>query len=362
MTIINLRLFILYIVSIGASLPLLSNAVFAQYATVKFSSLDINNGLSQNNVKCILKDHEGYMWFGTDDGLNRYNGYNFTVYRHNSKDNSSLPANNISALFEDRAENLWVGTGSGGLSVYNRGTDAFTTYHSKKNDESTLSSDEINSVVQDREGNIWVGTYAGLNLFNKKTKTFKRFFYTKNREDADNGHVFAIAEDNGGILWLGTGAGLIEFNYRTGYTRLYRHTALNSIGNNTVNTLLKNEDGNLYIGTAGGGFDIFDIKRQRFTHFTHQPGQAASLANNMVFSLCAAGSKKIWVGTEEGLDLFDEATATFTHYTDEGKDGQNENNSINYLFNRDGILWVGIYEAGLQFYDKNLTSFPHFFR
>lgn len=355
-----LRLPVVYAAASFSILLFFNTSLSAQYKTVKFSTLNIYDGLSQNNVRCILKDRMGYMWFSTDDGLNRYDGYNFTVYRHIPNDSHSLPANNITTLFEDREGNLWVGTGNG-LCVYNRAAGNFNTFRAVRNNANTLSNDEINAVFQDSENNIWVGTYSGLNLFNKHTKTFRHFFYSRNRDDLDTGHIFSIAEGGRGSLWLGTGGGLMEFNYHTGYTRLYYHTASNSIGNNKVNTILKNDNGNLYIGTAGGGVDFFDVKARHFTNYIHRAGQAGSLINNVVFSLCSAGKRKAWVGTEEGLEMFDEATSTFTHYSDEGKNSD-ENNSVNCILNSDGILWVGFYEGGLKLYDGNLVSFPHLFR
>jgi ligand-binding sensor domain-containing protein len=111
---------------------LLNNEVSAQNKAVKFTSLTIENGLSQSDVKCIIKDHLGFMWFSTDDGLNRYDGYNFTIYRHNPKDPHSLPANNITRILEDKEGNIWVGSGTG-ISEYNQNTNSFITLVSKRN-------------------------------------------------------------------------------------------------------------------------------------------------------------------------------------------------------------------------------------
>jgi signal transduction histidine kinase/ligand-binding sensor domain-containing protein/DNA-binding response OmpR family regulator len=357
----KLRSFLLSFTVLWSVLMMFNNAVNAQYKVVRFGSLTLNSGLSQSDVKCILKDRIGFMWFSTDDGLNKYDGYNYTVYRHNPKDKHSLPSNNITIVFEDRAGNIWVGSNYG-LSLYNRDKDSFTTFSSNKNDDNTLSSDDINSIYQDSRNNIWVGTYSGLNLLDVKTKTFKRFFYSKKQDDIDSHHINSITEDNGGNLWLGTGGGLTQFNYSTGLIKNYLHGKTNSLSNNLVNTLLKNTEGNLYIGTAAGGLDLFNVKTQSFTHFAHQSNNVGSLINNNVFALAADGEKKIWVGTEDGLDLFDEAKATFTHYINDDKFNTSQNNSIGYILNSDGILWLGTYESGVRFYDSNLSSFDHFYK
>ncbi len=302
------------------------------------------------------------MWFSTDDGLNRYDGYNFIIYRHDPKNNRSLPTNDVTTLFEDKTGNLWVGTSGGGLSLYDQNSQSFTNFTSIKNDDKTLSSGDINSIFQDSKDNIWIGTYSGLNLLNQKTKTFKRFFYTKNRDDIASHHIFAITEGHDGTLWLGTGGGLVAFNYGTGYTKDYQHSSANSLSNDKIHCLFKNEDGNLFIGTEGNGLDFFDIKKQSFTHFAHQPNNSNSLINDNVFALSAAGHKKVWVGTEDGLDLFDENNATFIHYKNEDKSNNDENNSIDYILDSGGILWLGTYESGVRIFDRNLSSFAHFYK
>ncbi|HZY40233.1 MAG TPA: two-component regulator propeller domain-containing protein, partial [Mucilaginibacter sp.] len=336
------------------------NTAMGQEKSVKFSSLNTNDGLSQSDVKSILKDHEGYLWCSTDDGLNRYDGYHFTVYRHQAKNEHSLPTNNVTALFEDKKGRLWVGTSGGGLCLYDRDADSFTTFSSKINDDKTLSSADINTIFQDNKNNIWVGTYSGLNLLDQNTGTFHRYLYTKNRNDIATHHIYAIEQDGEGNLWLGTGGGLVQFNYKTGYAKTYRHDSANSLSSDQINTLFKDESGNLYIGTASTGLDFFDVSKQSFRHFEHGAKDPNSLVNNNVFALATAGKGKIWVGTEDGLDLFDEQKSVFTKYTNQDKSNTDENNSIGCILDNDGILWLGTYEAGIRYYDRNLSSFSYF--
>lgn len=360
MTNTRLRSSLLSINAVLCVFLLFSHTAYSQERNVRFSSLSTNEGLSQNDVKSILKDHEGYLWFATDDGLNRYDGYHFTIYRHEPKNKQSLPTNNVTTLFEDKTGRLWVGTSGGGLCLYNRNSDSFTTFIARGKDEQTLSSGDINTIFQDHQGNIWIGTYSGLNLLDQKTGLFHRFLYTKNRDDIATHHIYSIREDGMGNLWLATGGGLVQFNHHTGYINVYQHGGANSLSNNQINTLFKDEDGNLYIGTAGGGLDFFDLKKQTFKHFEHQPNNSNSLVNNNVFALAAASKKQIWIGTEDGLDLFDEEKSVFTKFTNEGKNENDENNSIGCILDNEGILWLGTYEAGVRFYDRNLSSFAHF--
>ena len=331
-----------------------------QEKSVKFSSLSTNDGLSQSDVKCILKDREGYLWFSTDDGLNRFDGYNFTVYRHQANNPHSLPTNNVTALFDDKAGGLWIGTSGGGVCLYDRDADSFTTFSSKKNDDNSLSSGDINTIFQDEQHNIWVGTYSGLNLLNTSTGSFRRFFYTKNRDDIATHHIYSIQEDDSGNLWLGTGGGLVQFNYRTGYTKTYQHGGPNSLSSNLINALFKDEAGNLYIGTAVSGLDLFDIQKQSFRHFEHQPTNPGSLVNNDVFALAAAGENIYGWAPKMALIFLTKKHQALRSTLTKEKSDIDENNSIGYILDDNGILWLGTYEAGVRFYDRNLSSFAHF--
>ncbi|MEP6614817.1 MAG: two-component regulator propeller domain-containing protein, partial [Mucilaginibacter sp.] len=353
------KLFTLRLLLLSCGLLALTVNISAQNKVVKFSSLTIENGLSQSDVKSIIKDHLGYMWFSTDDGLNRYDGYNFTIYRHKAGDPHSLPANDITHLFEDRQGHLWIGSGSG-LSEYNPESNSFNTLRANKDDEASLSSPDVNYIFEDSKNNIWVATYSGLNLLDLKTKKFKRFFYTKNQDDIESHHINSLVEDNDGNLWLGTSGGLIQFNYNTGFTKTYLHGGKNSLSSNQINTVFKNNDGNLYIGTLGSGLDFFNIKTKTFTNFSRQAGNINSLVNNNVFALANSTEKKIWIATEGGLDLFDEVKGTFKKYISDDNATTGENNSIGCIYKSGGILWLGTYESGVRFYDTNLSMFDYY--
>lgn len=348
----SLLLFLLLPVSV---MLLLANRSSAQNKVVKFSSLTIEDGLSQSDVKSIIKDRLGFIWFSTDDGLSRYDGYNFTAYKHNVKDPHSIPANDVTDLFEDKQGNLWIGSG-GGLSLYNYNANNFTNFKANKDDESTLSDPDVSSIFQDSKNRIWVCSYSGLNLFDVKTKKVKRFLYTKNRDDISAHHITSMTEDNDGILWLGSEGGLVQFNPATGAVTTYVHTGKNSLSNNLVNAVFKNSEGNLYIGTRGGGLDLFDIKTKTFTNFSHNVNNTSSLVNNNVLAIVPGKFKKLWIATENGLDLFDESKHTFTQYANQDK-SLAENNSINCIYNDAGILWLGTYNSGVVYYDTNLSMF-----
>ena len=299
------------------------------------------------------------MWFATDDGLNRYDGYTFNTYRHKTNDKRSLKVNSINVLFEDKAGNLLVGTGGGGLSIYNKDTDTFTNYGANKNDPTTLSNDDVNCIYQDKQNNIWIGTYSGLNIYNPVTHKFRRFFYEKNKDYFADRHIYSISETKDGKFWLGTDGGLVLFDYKTNKHIKYVHNEgdIKSIAGNSIRYILPKNDGNLWIATADKGLDLFNPQSNTFKHYNHQAGDIKTICNNSLYSLKDAGNNKLWVSTEEGLELFDGLTQRFEHKYNKFND---KVSSVNCVLDIDKTLWVGTFESGIIKYDNNVPSFQQF--
>jgi signal transduction histidine kinase/ligand-binding sensor domain-containing protein/CheY-like chemotaxis protein len=329
-----------------------------QYTDISY--LRVSDGLSQSNIKSILKDNQGYLWFATDDGLNRYDSHAFKIYRHVPGNPHSLLVNNIEMLFKDTKGNIYVGTGGGGLSLYDAKQDSFTNFTLVKDDATTLSNNDVTSIYEDKKNNLWIGTYSGLNLFNPKTGKFKRYLYQKDKEYIAEHHIRSISDDGNGNLFLGTDGGLIWFNCSNGQSILYRHQNEDnsSLTSDHVNTLLRRRDGNIWVGTFDAGLDLFNPKTKKFTHFKHHPGDSSSLINNNVLSLAYVSPQKLLIGTEKGLDQIDENTDIITSYKTDNPGVEPSVGSI--LFDQ-GILWLGVYNVGIVKYDSNISSFAHYF-
>ncbi|MEI6291109.1 MAG: two-component regulator propeller domain-containing protein, partial [Chloroflexota bacterium] len=166
---------------------------------IRFSVLSLEEGLSQSVVNCILQDRLGFLWLGTQDGLNRYDGYNFKIYKPDPNDPNSISDGWINALYEDKNGFLWIGTAQGGLNKYDPLTGKFTRFQHNPKDDASLSIGEINAILEDNSGKLWVGTDTGLNRFDPTDGTFTRF--QNNPDDpgslSDN-HVDAIFQDKQG--------------------------------------------------------------------------------------------------------------------------------------------------------------------
>ncbi len=302
-----------------------------------FDHLSSDQGLSQNSVLCILKDSQGFMWFGTLDGLNRYDGYNFTVYKPDPDNPYSLSDNTIIALLEDRYGSIWIGTSNGGLNRYDRQSNRFIHYRHDPSDPDSISSDNILSIHQDRAGQLWVGTAGGgLNRFDPNTESFSRFQNTPgDTESLSSNNVYAILEDRSGALWIGTGGG--------GLNRMYFPALSNPQADNLSLAPPSIDEG-------------LPVDRPFFVAYKHIPGDPDSLSHNDVYTLFEDRSGVLWIGTGDGnLNRYEHSTGSFQNYQLAPRDplSPQENTIRSIHQDADGALWVGLEHEGLFRFDPN---------
>jgi signal transduction histidine kinase/ligand-binding sensor domain-containing protein/ActR/RegA family two-component response regulator len=338
------------------------NTINAQNNDVKFTHLTNLNGLSQSNVQAIIKDKYGFMWFGTRDGLNRYDGYSFKIYRHQPKDPKSLRKSNIFCLFEDSEGELWVGTSNGCLSKYDRKNDNFINYKEKPDNLDSLSHPTVTTIYEDRQKNFWVGTYYNLNLLDRKTGKVKRFISSPSDSTtiSSNG-ITCLFEDSKGWLWIGTAEGLNMLDRKTGKFTRYMHSDKNpnSIADNSIRQIIEDESGNLWIATANG-LDLFNRPNGTFSHFKHDPKDPNSLFENDIKNLAIGDKNQLWIGGSNALNLFDTKKGTITHFQNDPTNEWSLKQPANIgslFYDKAGILWVGTYQGGINKYDKNLNYF-----
>lgn len=346
-------------------LQVISLSVVAQQ--IGFEHLGTARGLSQSNVTCILQDSRGFMWFGTRDGLNKYDGYGFVIYKNSAGDPHSLGNNFITSLIEDKEGNLWIGTWGGGLDRWEREKDRFTHYSHAKN-AGSLSNDFINSLMQDEQGNIWIGTDGGgLNILDPVTGRSTNYIHddkdAKSLGDNDVTHIF---KDSRHRVWIGTshgGLNLFDRN-RHVFTRfLHDDKDSLSLSCNTVWRIFEDSRFRLWIGTKGGGLDLFDPSRARFHHHKNNPTDGNSLATNIVVALCGDEDGKIWVGTENGgISVLDPDKGIFHSYRHDDIDNTSLGNNSIYSLYKDsrGNMWVGTYSSGVELFNKSANKFHHF--
>ena len=267
----------------------------------RFTSVSTEQGLSSSEVWSVLRDRRGFMWFGTLDGLNRYDGYKMKVFKYALTDPTSLSDNKIRTVYEDRAGALWIGTWTGGLNRYEPESETFTRFQNDPANPDSLSSDKVYAILEDRAGMLWLGTRdGGLNRFDPATGVFSHYRNDPAQATSlGNDNVFALWEDADGALWVGTDGGLDRFDPATETFTHYRHNPDDpaSLSNDTIRALFEDSSGTLWVGTWGGGLDRFDRATETFTHYRNDPNDPQSLSQDGVFSIHQDATGALWVGT-----------------------------------------------------------------
>ncbi len=341
---------------------------------INFNHITNDQGLSQSTVNDILQDSEGFMWFATQDGLNRYNGYEITIYKNDPDDPHSLSLNEVQSLYEDRDGNLWIGTLGGGVNLYDRMLDRFIQFKGDLNRPTkTLSDNSIWAMYEDDRGNFWIGTSWGLNKMKKivredttyLTKVTHYVTQPDNPESISSNNVSSIFEDSRGTFWVATERGLNILNRETGEFKRFLHNPgnPNSIGSNQITTIYEDESGRLWIGTMGGGLNYYHYENQHFHKYVHDDDDPGSISENSVYGILEDNNGVLWIGTSNnGLDIFDRSSERFYQFSYNQKDPHSINNdAINSIYeSRENIIWIGTFAGGVNFIDPKKKKFEHY--
>jgi ligand-binding sensor domain-containing protein/class 3 adenylate cyclase len=349
---------------------LLGSSGFCQTTTAgnkRFYHLNEGHGLSQNSVSCILQDRDGFMWFGTPYGLNKFDGYFFTTYVYSPLDSTTLPKGAIRCLYEDKDGILWIGISNTGLVAFNKKTEKFEVFKSSPLNGHSLSSNDVVCIRQDKEGILWLGTEGGgLNRFDPHKKSFSFYKNDANQINSISSNiVYSIVEGEDGLLWIGTfGGGLNSFDRKTGLFKRYMHdpSRLNSLSSNRVDALYEDRGGILWIGTVGGGLNSYDKKKDKFT--IYKKSGDGTLSNNNVTSIVEDNSGNLWLGTiSGGLNILNKKRDLFNCYKNDPLNTYSicGNRILSIYEDRQGSLWVGTEGEGISVLDKNTSNFIKYF-
>ncbi|MEG1423258.1 MAG: two-component regulator propeller domain-containing protein [Peptostreptococcaceae bacterium] len=367
------------------------------YTDINFRNITNEDGLSQATVETMIQDKKGYVWIGTNDGLNRYNGYDFKVYRHDEYDSNTISNNYIVDLQEDKKGNIWVGTANGlskinvsndeitnyttgkegkYLSHYNIGdilvtksgkvivatSDGLNIYNEKEDkferilkEEGTLSSQLIYTLAEDGYGNIWVATKLGLNKIDIKNKKIEYFTSGKDKNSISEDNVYGLKYDNKGYMWAGTfKEGLNKIDIQTGQVKVYKNNPndKHSLGGNFIKDILRDSSGNLWVGT-NGGLSRYNDETDDFTSWNNKIYDKASLVEDEIFTIIEDTSGMIWLGTYAGISIFN-PNNKIEHYKKDPFDKNTINdNVIHGMYeDDDGLLWIGTNSKGVNIVDR----------
>jgi signal transduction histidine kinase/ligand-binding sensor domain-containing protein/DNA-binding response OmpR family regulator len=391
-------------------IPLL---LFSQPPQLQFEHINTSDGMSNNSISCILQDRQGFMWFGTSDGLDRWDGYTFKIFSHDANDSNSISNNTIWSIHEDSSGNIWVGT-ENGLNKYNPLTESFIVYLTDKTDSNSISNNILGPIFEDNAENIWIGTENGLNRYNRKSNNFSQYFFPGQFDSVsfwwNNNTIRAINEtedgklllgttndflifnpqtgktttvpyvipgrkrwpsvttiykDRVGMFWIGIADdGVIEYNPQTGKPRLYETDPNDPYSYSSLfsNAFCEDKNGQLWIGSGDQGLSIFDRIGRRFIHYKSENKDETSFKGPYVRSIYEDKQGNIWIGTQDsGINLVKKWNKSFRHYV---HDSQNPNSLgqeevTNFLEDKDGVLWITHFLGGISLFNQNTGNFSH---
>ncbi len=370
----------------------------------KFENISIQHGLSHNTVHSIIQDGKGFIWFATEDGLNRYDGYNFKIFRNARTDSTSLSDNFVWTLFEDSQGNIWVGTNNGGLNKYNSDTESFKRYTVTAGSGGGLSNNSIRSIYEDKTGGLWIGTGGGgLNLFDKSSESFSVFLnkltdnildieedndgnllvatdgsglikLSSNRKQFDsikNGNadlinsIWSLAVDNENSIWIGTnGNGLIKYsNGKFSKVSLNNKNGV-SQGSANITDIQIIKDNTIWVSTEGG---LYRLNKKGKVHksYFNIPTDQFSLRTNIIRRIYIGDTDILWIGTVgNGINKLVPEFKKVKHYTHNPSVPNSLSHDIirSVYEEKNGLLWIGTLGGGLNLYNPKSDHFTHFKR
>ena len=337
-------------------------SIFAQHQQIRFDHISIEQGLSQSTVFSIVQDSTGFMWFATQDGLNRYDGYNCTVYRNDPLDSNSISDIGIRKLYVDQYGNLWIITLSGKLDRFDPVREVFIHYKFEDISVSTPGNVRIISIAEEKNGKLWIGTTKGfLYEYEKEKDRFREFKFKTNKKLPENIHLQCLYIDHSGMMWLGSWEGLIGFNISTEEVIHYESSPnKNSIGGNLIFDITEDNSGKLWVASANGGVSVLDKKNDSFEVYRYSAGKKNGISSDRVMSIYVDGHSNIWIGTlDKGVDLFKRDEEAFINYTHNPHFALSlGNGAIFSIFeDRSGSIWFGTSSGGVSKYDKKRQNF-----
>ncbi|MFT4781626.1 MAG: ligand-binding sensor domain-containing protein/signal transduction histidine kinase [Pseudohongiellaceae bacterium] len=334
---------------------------------IEFDHITVEDGLSHNGIRAIAQDSMGLMWFGTEDGLNKYDTREFKIYRNIDDDSTSISSSfNICALLCDRSGNLWSGTDDG-LNKYSPKSNSFRRYVHDKDDKKSLSNNRVITIASDKSGALWVGTVHGLNKFTSEG-IFQHFFkQTPEKEGLAGNFIRDIYPDKEGNIWVGTNEGLTKIYYSDG-KYLFKNFDQNlessiSLKNQNITAITGDDMGNLWISTQNKGFIQLDLKTERFKFFNNKSDNKNTVLSNNIRKILFDGNHKLWIATLKGLSIYNLKTGNFQNFQSNLiYEKSLSHNSIYDIFkDKSGSIWLATFFGGISVYHPNETPFQVYY-
>ena len=329
--------------------------ISTSYANIResfnFKNITIEDGLSQSTVETIYQDSKGYIWIGTNDGLDRYNGYEFKHYKHDKYDKNSIANNYIVDIIEDKNGYIWVST-IGGLSRINPDKDEIKNYYSKE-DRGNLSNSNLWQLLCTKDNRLIASTIDGLNVYDKNKDKFTRILYKEG--ELPSQYIYSLEEDINGHIWVGTDNGLVELDKDLNIVKSYQ----DAIGDSDVYNVYDDSKGNIWVCTLDNGLFKINLDDKSVENYKNNNSKI-SIPSNNVRDIISDSEGKLWIATDKGLCTFDYEREEFITYN---KKSYQSNSLIDdeifcLLKDSSGLIWIGTY-SGISRFNPN-SNFTHF--
>jgi ligand-binding sensor domain-containing protein/serine phosphatase RsbU (regulator of sigma subunit) len=343
------------------------NTGFLNAQTVSFRHLNIENGLSQNTGNEVVIDHAGFVWIATSDGLNRYDGNNLRIFRHDPADSNSLSENNIRTLFVDSKGFLWIGGVTGGLNRYDPQTGYMRHFPTDEHKTNSLNTGNIGCIMEGDDGTIYVGTLGkGIAVIHKDGKITALRHSDGNPNSLPNDYVRTLAKDKDGRLWIGQwGVGVTCYDPKSGAFKIYSADGKKGgIHSNNIRSVFADKEDRLWISTWPTGFDVMDLQTGLCSPpslYPNSPYYNSRIA--MVWKFMEDAEGYTWLATaEEGLFRYDSRTHTYCQYKNNPNDpgSLSDNNVLSVQTDRSGQVWAGTWSAGVNILNPHTLAFGHY--
>ncbi|MFD2888703.1 hybrid sensor histidine kinase/response regulator transcription factor [Chitinophaga cymbidii] len=322
---------------------------------ILFRKYSVAEGLPSSTVRAIAQDDQGYMWFGTKNGLSRFDGYQFRNFQYKKNDTASIGNNFIHCITRFDSTHLWIGT-ENGIYIFDLEKEQFSYFE-------LLKEKFIFDILRDKHGAVWITSRLdGLYRYDPVKKSIVNFRADNTPFSVSGDQVTRLAADDDGNIWIGTfGSGIDIYDQTTKRFSNLR-AGKSGLSNNYINTLYKGKDGVMWVGTMNGGLCKWEKDRQSFKVYRNDGGPF-SIKDNIVRSLCQVSPDKIYVGTEKGLNVLDLATDRFVAYTNESNDPFSiSDNAVYSIFSdKGGTMWVGTFFGGANYFNERGSAFELYY-
>ncbi|OUS32262.1 diguanylate cyclase [Thalassotalea sp. 42_200_T64] len=344
---------------------LLSRPCFSQNIN-SFKNFIADHPLSYQAVRTVAQDKQGFIWFGSQEGVHRYDGHQFLSFHHDARDTNSLSSDVISRILVDSKKQIWVATRGGGLNLYRENLQNFQRITSKTKPLS-LTNDNINALIEDNRGNLWIGTENGINILFRHDNEWQIKQIVQelgNPNSLSNNSVETLLQTENGLVWVGTGGGGISvFDQQGNFIRTVKIRAdkNDSTAEKLIKVLYQDTLQNIWIGTSESGLFKLSQEHSQMVHYQFDESIESSLMSNSIESIFQDSTGRIWVATDKGIVLYDQAQDNFSHINHSISNPRSLTNDFVLTIFEDNknMIWIGTF-SGVSRWDPHMTTFTQY--